>query len=106
MTGTAVEKQEPPAFHFVRVSHPASNKRIVFRSTSERRARQWLMNRAPRGEEFHLLKPDGTCESYVIGRLNDDGTDAEEWQDFDPEAYIPQEQQLPPGSAGWPDVEG
>jgi hypothetical protein len=106
MTETiAKPKEEAPELWHVRVSHPISNKRIVFRSTSERRARQWLMNRSPRGEEFHLVRPDGGFESYVTGRMNEDGSDADEWQPFDPEAYIPHEMQLPPGSSGWPDIE-
>lgn len=95
-----------PGWWRVRVSHPKSNKRTVFRSINERRARQWLMNRAPRGEEFYLESPTGEIESYVHGRMNDDGTDASFWQPFDPSQFVPPEEMAAPGDAGWPDMEG
>lgn len=100
------ESSEPGRWQ-VRVSHPVSNKRVVFSSISERRARQWLMNRAPRGEEMYLESPDGETESYVIGRQEGEyGDDADEWQPFNPDDYMPQDVTVPPGTAGWPDVEG
>jgi hypothetical protein len=110
-TTTAVKPATPaktaaPPYWFVRVSHPISNKRIVFRSVSENRARLWVENRCPRGELFYLEGPDGVTESFVYGRLNEDGTDADEWGPFDPSQFIPLEEQTPPGAAGWPDLEG
>ena len=100
------ESTEPGRWQ-VRVSHPVSNKRVVFSSISERRARQWLMNRAPRGEEMYLESPTGDTESYVIDRREGDyGEEVDEWQAFDPDAYNPQDVSVPPGTAGWPDVEG
>lgn len=90
----------------VRVSHPQSNKRTVFRTMSESRARTWLINRSPRGEEFYLESPDGTTESYVDVRHNTDGSDAPQWTPFDPQDYVPPGEAVPPGDAGWPDIEG
>jgi len=100
-------KPKGPGYWKVRVSHPQSNKRTVFRSVSEKRARQWLMNRCPYGEEFYLESPAGHTESYVLNRSNEeDGTDAESWAPFNPEDYVPPGEQVPPGAAGWPDIEG
>lgn len=105
-TAPKTDVPSQPSYWFVRVSHPISNKRIVFRSVSETRARTWLTNRSPRGEVFYLEGPDGVTESFVQGRLAEDGTDDDEWGAFDPESYIPPEEQAPPGAAGWPDLEG
>lgn len=98
---------QPRGYYKVRVSHPASNKRTVFRSIDEGRARTWLAAHSPRGEEFYLESPDGTTESHVVGRQHPDtGAVIDSWQPFNPEDYVPPESQPPPGDAGWPDVEG
>jgi hypothetical protein len=95
-----------PGYWKVRNSLPSANKRTHFRTVSESRARQWLMNHAPRGEEMYLESPTGATESYSVVRHNEDGSDAESWQPFDPESFVPPGEMQPPGSAGWPDVEG
>jgi hypothetical protein len=95
-----------PQFHFVRLSHPSAHKRIVFRSVSESRARQFVMNRYPRGSEVYLEKPDGTTESYEHERAGEYGQDADQWQPFDPESYQPPEEVTPPGETAWADKEG
>jgi hypothetical protein len=108
MTETDTVAVRPkPGYYKVRVSHPVSNKRTVFRSINEKRARTWLMNHNPRGEEFYLEHPDGSTESYVLGRQDEDtGDELEHWQPFNPEEYLPPEMQAPPGDSGWPDLEG
>lgn len=106
-TGTDVPPAKNPGWWKVRCTHPINNNRTVFRSLSERRARDWLVKRCPRGEEFHLESPDGILYSYNENRLNDDGSDADVWGIFDPEEWAPPGNSTPPpGSAGWPDQEG
>ena len=90
----------------VRLSHPESRKRVVFSSISERRARDWLMRRCPRAEEMYLETPAGGFYSYVVDRLNDDGTDAESWSGFDPDQYVPSGDVQSGVAAGNPDIEG
>lgn len=103
----AVATKEPGYDYWrVRSSHPNDNKRVYFRSISERRARQWLMNRVPRGEEAYLEGPGGVIESYVAERQGPHGEDAEQWQPFDPESWVPPTEQEPPGQSAWGDVEG
>jgi hypothetical protein len=89
----------------VKLSHPLERKRTVFSSVSEKRARAFLQNRYPRGEEAYLEGPDGYTESYQQERTGEHGEDAEPWQAFDPEAYVPPEEAAPVGEAAWADVE-
>jgi hypothetical protein len=95
-----------PQFFKVRLSHPVANKRVVFRSVSEKRARQFVQNRYPRGSEAYLETPDGKFESHEFERAGDNGTDADAWATFDPEAYRPPEEAVAPGQSAWADVEG
>ena len=90
----------------VRLSHPAERRRQVFSSVSESRARRFISNRYPRGEEAYLEGPDGNTYSYQHERTGEHGEDAEQWGDFDPDNYRPPEEQSPPGEASWQDVEG
>jgi hypothetical protein len=97
----------PPTNRYkVRLSHPRDNKRTVFSSISENRARQFIVNRFPRGEEAYLELPDGSTEAYQHERTGPYGEDMEKWQPFDPEAYQAPEEVLPPGESAWADVEG
>lgn len=90
----------------VKLSHPNERKRVVFRSVSEKRARAFITNRYPRGEEAYLEGPDGTTESYQQERAGDYGEDADQWAEFDPDNYRPPEEAPPPGESSWQDVEG
>jgi hypothetical protein len=89
----------------VRASHPRDNKRVLFSTISESRARRFMSNRFPRGSEAYLEAPDGTFESYEHERQGPYGEDVDQWAPFDPEAYVPPEEQLPPGESAWSDVE-
>lgn len=93
-------------WYYVRATHPSLNKRVMFRSTSERRARQFVMNRYPRGSEAYIEKPDGTFEHYEHERQGDYGSDADQWMDFDPSTWVPTDTQAPPGENAWSDKEG
>lgn len=105
-TSTSKSSDGPPTARYkVRLSHPLSNKRTVFSSVSETRARRFVANRFPRGEEAYLEGPDGTTESYQEERAGPYGEDVEKWQPFDPEAYVPPEEAEPPGQSAWADVE-
>lgn len=96
----------PPTERYkVRLSHPRDNKRIVFSSVSESRARRFIANRFPRGEEAYLEGPDGTTEAFQQERTGPYGEDVEQWAAFDPEAYQPPEEAAPPGESAWADVE-
>jgi hypothetical protein len=100
------KKEGPPTDRWkVRLSHPHENKKIVFSSISEDRARRFVANRYPRGEEAYLESPGGKYESYQHERTGPYGEDADQWAPFDPEAYIPPEEASPPGEAAWADVE-
>ena len=104
---TGKGNSDPPTERYrVRLSHPHANKRIVFSSVSEKRARRFVANRFPRGEEAYLEAPDGTTEAYQHERTGPYGEDADQWAPFDPEAYQPPEEAAPPGEAAWADVEG
>ena len=98
-------KDEAPQRFKVRLSHPLENKKVVFSSVSEARARRFVQNRYPRGEEAYLESPDGSTQSYQHERTGPKGEDAEQWADFDPETYIPPEEAPPPGESAWADVE-
>lgn len=90
----------------VRLSHPLDRRRQVFSSVSENRARAFITNRYPRGEEAFLEGPDGTTEAYQAERAGPYGEDMDPWQPFDPDQYKPPEEQEPPGQSAWQDVEG
>jgi len=98
-------KEDSPGRWRVRLSHPLENKKVVFSSVSEIRARRHVINRYPRGEEAYLEAPDGTIESYQQERTGPKGEDAEQWAAFDPESYMPPEEVVPVGEAAWADVE-
>jgi len=102
---TKVKEDASPGRWRVRLSHPHENKKVVFSSISEARARRFVANRYPRGEEAYLESPAGKTESYQHERTGPKGEDADQWADFDPEAYQPPEEQAPPGEAAWADVE-
>jgi hypothetical protein len=106
-TGAAVVAvKAKPQFYKVVATHPNLHKRVMFRSISETRARQWLANHYPRGSEAHLIAPDGTTEHYERERAGEHGEDASLWAPFDPESWIPVDQNPPPGDSEWADKEG
>jgi hypothetical protein len=90
----------------VRLSHPKDGKRIVFTSISEKRARDHLMRRYPRGTTAYLELPDGSTEHYEPERCDEHGLEAEPWAPFDPDAFQPPEEVSPPGQSEWADTEG
>lgn len=102
----SVAKPDGPQRFRVRLTHPLERKKTVFSSVSEKRARRFLSNRYPRGEEAYLEMPDGSIESYQHEREGEHGEDAEQWSEFDPDSWIPPEDVAPPGDAAWQDVEG
>jgi hypothetical protein len=89
----------------VRSSFPTDRKRILFSSVSEARARRYVANRFPRGEEAYLEAPDGTTEAYQHERSGPYGEDADQWAAFDPDSWTPPAEQEPPGQSAWADVE-
>jgi len=98
-------KQDGPQRWKVRLSHPLDMRKVVFSSISENRARRHIQNRYPRGEEAYLEGPDGTTESFQQERTGPKGEDADQWQPFNPDDYMPPEEQAPPGESAWADVE-
>jgi hypothetical protein len=94
-----------PQWYKVRSSFPTDRKRVLFRSVSETRARQFVEKRFPRGEEAYLEMPDGTTLAYMAERQGEHGQDADAWGPFDPETWKPPEEQEPPGQSEWADVE-
>ena len=64
-----------------------------------------MANRFPRGEEAYLEGPDGYTEAYQHERQGPYGEDVDQWAPFDPDAYIPPEDVIPPGQDAWADVE-
>ena len=95
----------PNAWWQVKLSHPQERSKTVFRSVSEERARRFITNRFPRGEEAYLEGPDGKAESYQHERTGPYGEDADKWAPFDPAAYKPPEQAPAPGESAWADQE-
>jgi hypothetical protein len=89
----------------VKLSHPLERSRVVFSSVSENRARKFIANRFPRGEEAYLEGPGGVTESYQHERTGPYGEDADQWAPFDPTKYQPPEQAVPPGESAWADQE-
>jgi hypothetical protein len=105
-TQVPVKPDGPPTDRYkVRLSHPLSRKQVVFSTVSEKRARAFIHNRFPRGEEAYLELPDGSTHSYQVERAGPYGEDLDQWAPFDPEAYKPPEEQEPPGQSMWADVE-
>lgn len=67
----AAKQDGPPTDRFkVILSHPNERGRVVFSSVSEKRARNFIVNRFPRGQEAYLEAPDGATESYQAERLS------------------------------------
>jgi hypothetical protein len=101
------EPSGPPTARWqVKLSHPLERKRTVFSSVSEKRARNYIVNRYPRGEEAYLLAPTGETYSYQQERQGPYGEDVDQWAEFDPDSFVPPEEAQPPGQSAWQDVEG
>lgn len=98
--------KDGPAFFRVRLSHPSLNRRTVFRSVSEARARAFIEGRYPRGSEAYLEAPTGETFHYEAERTGERGADAEAWQPFNPDDFVPVEFGSPPGQDEWADREG
>lgn len=99
-------RSEDAAWYLVKLTHPNHHKKIVFRSLSEARARNFIQNRFPRGEEVFLEHPDGRMESYSHERQGELGVEDDKWKEFDPNTWIPLDSQTPPGETMWADKEG
>jgi len=104
----APEVQDAPAPERFKVvsSHPQDLGRVLFSSISEKRARSFVQNRFPRGEEAHLVLPNGSTESFQQERTGPHGEDMDQWQPFDAKAWRAPAEQAPPGETAWVDVEG
>ena len=96
---------ESPGRFQVRLTHPLERKRVVFSSISEKRARKFVQNRFPRGEEAYIEMPDGSFESYQHEREGPHGEDMDQWGSFDPDAWLPPDEAPAPGESAWADVE-
>jgi hypothetical protein len=94
------------AWYKVVLTHPNLNRKVVFRSLSEVRARTFVEKRYPRGSEAHLEKPDGSTESYEQERVGEQGVEDERWAEFDPDSWMPVDLNAPPGENAWSDKEG
>ena len=102
----AGDKGGPPTVRFkVRSSFPTDNKRVLFSTVSEKRARRFVENRFPRGEEAYIELPDGSTEAFQMERAGPYGEDMEQWAPFDPESWVPPAEQEPPGESAWADIE-
>jgi hypothetical protein len=98
---------KPPTDRYkVRSSFPLDQRKQLFSTVSEARARRFISNRFPRGEEAFLEKPDGSTESFQQERTGPYGEDMDQWQPFDPDSWLPPAEQSPPGESAWADVEG
>jgi hypothetical protein len=102
---TASQPSPPTDRYKVRLSHPLSQRRVVFSSISENRARRFVENRFPRGEEAYLELPDGSTEAYQAERSGPYGEDVDLWAPFDPDSWKPPEEAEAPGQSAWADVE-
>ena len=102
---TAKKADEPQRYKVVS-SHALDMGKVLLSSISEKRARAFVQNRFPRGEEAYLVNPDGSTESFQQERTGPHGEDAEQWQPFDPASWKPPAEQAPPGESAWVDVEG
>jgi|SRR4029077_4388209 len=99
-------KPDTPQRFKVISSFPTDLGRVLFSSISEKRARAFIVNRFPRGEEAYLELPDGSTEAYQNERTGPRGEDVELWAPFDPESWKPPAQQEPPGESAWADIGG
>ena len=107
MTDTAAKTAPAkPKFWLVKLTHPNHHDRIVFRSISEQRAKAFVENRYPRGSEAYLESPDGKTFHHEAERTGELGTHADTWAEFNLEAWVPPDQQPPPGDSEWADKEG
>ena len=104
--GTVTATAEKPKWNLVKATHPMLHGKILFRSVSEQRARDFVQNRYPRGSEAYLQTTDGKTLHYEAERTGAQGQDVELWQPFDPDAWTPQDQAPPPGQDEWADKEG
>jgi hypothetical protein len=105
-TSNAPVKPEDLDWYKVRLTHHTHNRKVLFRSVSEKRARKFLADRFPRGSEAYLELPDGSEEHYEHERQGDMGTDTEAWQPFNHEEWVPPDSMVPPGESAWSDKEG
>jgi hypothetical protein len=82
-------KKSGPARYRVVVSNKIAGDRVLFSSTSQKRARAYVERNCPRGQHFFVLAPDGSMESYEHERHTGGtrGEDVEVWQTFDRDAY-------------------
>lgn len=81
-------QSKPPVWKVQEAEHIAPGPpRTHFKTSSERAARTYITTNHPRGSEAVLLHPDGFKETYEPGRLNEDGSDAEEWAEYDKEMF-------------------
>jgi hypothetical protein len=74
---TAPVKASDLDWYKVRLTHHIHNRKVLFRSVSEKRARKFVENRFPRGSEAYLELPDGSEEHYEHERQGEMGTDVE-----------------------------
>jgi hypothetical protein len=105
-TESKTNPKNEPQWYKVVSSFPEDRGRVLFRSVSEKRARNFVQNRFPRGSEAHLRLPNGQHEHYEAERQGEHGQDAEPWGPFDPDSWQPPAMQEPPGQSAWGDVEG
>lgn len=104
-TDDVVDDSTPQRYN-VRLTHPNHHKKRVFSSVSKNRSETWLAAHYPRGSEAYLEYPDGRTFHYERERRGDKGQDMDFFQEFDPESWVPPEQQAPPGQDQWADQEG
>lgn len=78
----------PDRFRVI-VSNNMAGDRTLFSSVSEKRARNYVEDKCPRGQHFFVLSPNGDMHSYEAERLTGgpQGEDVEAWQVFDRAAY-------------------
>ncbi len=78
-----------PDRYKVVVSNKTFGDRVLYSSVSKNRARQFVEQRCPRGQHFHVVNPDGSTESYEAERASGgaQGEDVDMWQPFDRDAY-------------------
>jgi hypothetical protein len=87
--GNGGSKSTAPPRYKVIVSNSLAGDRVLMSSVSEKRARNYVEQKCPRGQHFFVQSPDGTMSSYEQERLTGgaQGEDVEAWQDFDRDAY-------------------
>jgi hypothetical protein len=100
------DSEEAPQFYKVVLTHPSHNKKVVFRSVSQSRAKAFVENHFPRGSEAHLVTPSGDTLHYERERVGEKGQDVETWQPFNPDDWSAPEESVVPGQDSWADKEG